>query len=673
MYLVRLVTLTALAAVATAPLGAQGIPRGATSRGTATVANAPRFMVANPFAFAPADSAPAVAIGTSMRDEMKGSRRSGLRVVEQSQMNDALKQYGYPMDAILSPALATTLAKNIQARVLVTSTMAKGEGRPLRRYGPAGRRQRRRGQCRHAHPGCRARAREAFGKQRGPGAGARGRSRSPTPRPASTSGPPSPTRRSTPPTRRSRACPTMAWLDFCLAQIAKDKKAPRAEVVKHLQAAVKGDPAEPAGLDRAGRPQYQAANDTANTLVAFKQMLRVAPTNQKLREELFKYFLPVGTPGDGARGSGRGAQARSVQRRSVRPEEQRLSLPQRLQVRGGCAGDHVRHRLHQGRHALLHQDLAPPPPRERSRTPSGCSSGPRPASRKYPDNLTLLGYLNRAYAMRADGQRGRGHEPIIAEGHHRGGPGARGRSGPDRTAQRVPRHRQHQRIYRCGAPLKPRAAGKEALPFLEFAIKHGDAQAKENAAALLYTGRAPLLQEPQDLEGAAELLRHGGSGCEPDGQGVSGGELSAGPGNAVSGAGQDRPEAEKTEVLRRGQAGAGPAGRGRLSALTAGRTVNPEAAEKNLGIIKQYKPRVASMLKAYCKGGKAAQDVAPTAARDFSPGIARVRRSLGCFAPRDEAALRVPSARRRHAVLLWLRRFRRLRRPPIFRPRVLGL
>ena len=43
-------------------------------------------------------------------------------------MNDALTQYGYPMDAILSPALATTLAKNIQARFLVSSTMAKGEG-----------------------------------------------------------------------------------------------------------------------------------------------------------------------------------------------------------------------------------------------------------------------------------------------------------------------------------------------------------------------------------------------------------------------------------------------------------------------------------------------------------------------------------------------------------------
>jgi hypothetical protein len=30
--------------------------------------------------------------------------------------------------------------------------------------------------------------------------------------------------------------------------------------------------------------------------------------------------------------------------------------------------------------------------------------------------------------------------------------------------------------------------------------------------------------------------------------------------------------------------------------------VNPEAVDKNLGIIKKYKPRIASMLKAYCKG-----------------------------------------------------------------------
>ena len=52
--------------------------------------------------------------------------------------------------------------------------------------------------------------------------------------------------------------------------------------------------------------------------------------------------------------------------------------------------------------------------------------------------------------------------------------------------------------------------------------------------------------------------------------------------------------------MRPGQAGGGAAGEAE-TALTAGQRSNPEAVDKNLGIIKQYKPRVASMLKAYCK------------------------------------------------------------------------
>ena len=126
MYLFRLVTLAALSGALTVPLAAQGIPRNA-ARSTVNVA--PRFMVANPFAFAPADSAPAVAIGTGLREEMKGVVGRDFQVVEQQQMNDALTQYGYPKDAILSPALAATLAKNIQARYIVTSTLAKAQGK----------------------------------------------------------------------------------------------------------------------------------------------------------------------------------------------------------------------------------------------------------------------------------------------------------------------------------------------------------------------------------------------------------------------------------------------------------------------------------------------------------------------------------------------------------------
>ena len=92
-----------------------------------------------------------------------------------------------------------------------------------------------------------------------------------------------------------KTLPNHGLAEYCLALLAQDKKAPREEIVKHLQASAKGDPLS-LPVWTALATQYQAANDTANTLVAFKQMLRVAPTNQKLREELFKYFLQSGHP-----------------------------------------------------------------------------------------------------------------------------------------------------------------------------------------------------------------------------------------------------------------------------------------------------------------------------------------------------------------------------------------
>jgi hypothetical protein len=52
MSLLRLVIIALFGGISAAPLAAQGIPRGA--RTSQTVANAPRLMVANPFAFATA-------------------------------------------------------------------------------------------------------------------------------------------------------------------------------------------------------------------------------------------------------------------------------------------------------------------------------------------------------------------------------------------------------------------------------------------------------------------------------------------------------------------------------------------------------------------------------------------------------------------------------------------
>jgi tetratricopeptide (TPR) repeat protein len=141
---------------------------------------------------------------------------------------------------------------------------------------------------------------------------------------------------------------------------------------------------------------------------------------------------------------------------------------------------------------------------------------------------------------------------------------------------------------------------KEAKPLLDLAIQNGDAEAKENAAALLYTGAAPLLQEPiQDYAGAAELLRSATKAANPQGKVYPAANYLLGLATLLQ-IPQIDPQAEKGKscdlakqekaMLEESEA-----------AFTAGQSANPEVSTRNLGIIKKYKPRVASMMKAYCK------------------------------------------------------------------------
>jgi tetratricopeptide (TPR) repeat protein len=595
MYLMRLVLIALIGVVSATPLVAQGIPRGAR---TQTVNTAPRLMVANPFAFAAADSANAVRIGSAAREKMKDIAGRNFSVVEQTQMNDALKQYGYPVDAILSPALATTLAKNIQARVIMTGTMARGnggrtivtarltgvnddagnvvtltqgQGQPLQDFGKK-----------------LAAALEPAVKAL-PDAKACIDQRTTKPDKAADAA-----------NKATKTLPNHGLAQLCLAQIAMDKKAPRAQVVKHLQAAVKGDPLSlPAWTALA--TQYQQANDTANTLVAFKQMLRVAPTNQKLREELFKYFLQSGHP----------ETAREVADEGLKLDPYNADL---YDLKSNaclflsdfkCAVDALE--------TMYATDSTKADTLFYTKISAAAAEGEKPdtvrllkwaqiGTRKYPDNMTLLGYLNRAYALagpvdsvvavtsRIIAKDTTAVVPaleaaraLITPPAHASGAAPTGTNAGATRTDTVPRGRV-----------------KEAVPFIEFAIKHGDAQAKENAAALLYTGAAPLLQEPQDLEGATELLRMAVQSANPSGKVYPAANYLLGLATLFQVPKID-PQAEKQKScdLARQEEGLLLAAD---SALTAGRPVNPEAVDKNLDIIKKYKPRIASMLKAYCKG-----------------------------------------------------------------------
>jgi tetratricopeptide (TPR) repeat protein len=572
MFLFRLVTLAVVGSAVLSPLAAQGIPRGARAS-QQTVNASPRFMVANPFAFASADSAPAVKIGSGMREEMKDVVGRDYQVIEQTQMNDALKQYGYPIDAILSPALATTLAKNIQARFIVSSTLNKAEGG---RFTVTARMAGVNDDAGNVvtlvqNPN---ETPEAFGKRLSealaPAVKSLADAKSCVEQRTA-----KPDKAADAANKALKTLPNNGLAEYCLALLAQDKKAPREEVVKHLQAATKGDPLS-LPVWTALATQYQAANDTAHTLEAFKQMLRVAPTNQKLREELFKYFLQSGHPETALQVADEGLKLDPYNADLYDLKSNACLFLSDFK----CAVDALE--------TLYATDSTKADTLFFTKISAAAGEGEKPDTarllkwsqtgvRKYPDNPTLLGYLNKAYTL--SGQT----DSVVS---------VTNRLMAKDTSAVVPALSAAKALIDAKRP-------KEAVPFLDFAIKHGDPQAKENAAALLYTGAAPLLQQPQDLQGAAELLRMAVAAANPQGK--------VGPAaNYLLGLAtlfqvpQIDPQAEKgksCDLAKQEEALLGEA----ETALTAGRNANPEAVDKNLGIITKYKPRVAAMQKAYCK------------------------------------------------------------------------
>lgn len=600
MSLFRLVTVAVVGGLLASPVAAQGIPRTARSS-TATANAAPRFMVANPFAFDPADSAPAVKIGSSLRDEMKNVAGHDYQVVEQSQMNEALKQYGYPIDAILSPALAITLAKNIQARFVVNSTISKGNGgrftvtaRLVGVNDDAGN-----VVTVTQNPN---ETPEAFGKRLAdalqPAVKSLADSKACIEQRTAKAD-----KAADAANKAIKTVPNNGLAEYCLALLAQDKKAARGEIVKHLQASAKGDPLS-LPVWTALATQYQQANDTANTLVAFKEMLRVAPTNQKLREELFKYFLQSGHPETALEVADQGLKldpynadlydlksnaclflsdfkcAVDALETLYATDSTKADTLFFTKVAAAAAEPAVPDTAKLLKLARTQADTQ----KVRAEAAAGgvadtarLKKWAQIGVRKYPDNPTLLGYLNKAYTL--TGQT----DSVIA---------VTNRLMAKDTTDVVPALSAAKALIDAKRP-------KEAVPFVDFAIKHGDAQAKENAAALLYTGAAPLLQQPQDLQGAAELLRMAVSAANPQGK--------VGPAaNYLLGLAtlfqvpQIDPQAEKQKSCDLAKQEETLLGEAETS-LTAGRAVNQEAVDKNLGIIKQYKPRVASMLKAYCK------------------------------------------------------------------------
>jgi tetratricopeptide (TPR) repeat protein len=339
----------------------------------------------------------------------------------------------------------------------------------------------------------------------------------------------------------------------------------------------------------------------------------VAPTNQKLREELFKYFLQ----------SGHSETALKVADEGLKLDPNNAELydlkSNACLFLGNfkCAVDALE--------TMYATDSTKADTLFFTKISAAAAEGENPDNvrllkwsqvgvRKYPNNPTLLGYLNKAYTLsgQTDSVISVTNRIIAKDTTETGVIAALAAAqslivAPDSApkAQDSATSTPAAGAPAAGAPLPnttstrftPRP--KEAVPFLEFVIKHGDAQRKEQAAALLYTGAAPLLQQPQDLAGAEELLRMSVKTANPTGKVYPAANYLLGLATLFQ-VPQIDPLAEKQkscELAQQEQAKLAASD----SALTAGRSVNPEAVDKNLGIIKKYEPRIKSMLKAYCK------------------------------------------------------------------------
>jgi tetratricopeptide (TPR) repeat protein len=255
--------------------------------------NLPRLLVANPHTFVAGDSAAAVRVGTGLRDKLEAIADKWYQIITRAQMNDALLQYGYPPDAILPPLVARQLATQLQARAIVLGTLNRGEGG---RVSVESRLLARNDQTGFIVTSAQAAGQsfEDFGARAGEAL-----------KGAFTALPDAiacmdqlaslPDKAVEAANKALKSQPNHGLASMCMAQIALAKKAPVDEVLKHYKGATNGDRLS---VEAWGGllGQYQAKGDTTSIIETYKQLILVAPNNQKVVEEAVRFFVVAGQP-----------------------------------------------------------------------------------------------------------------------------------------------------------------------------------------------------------------------------------------------------------------------------------------------------------------------------------------------------------------------------------------
>lgn len=480
MRVARLFTLVSFASGMWAGLSAQ-IPTRRPSSQTAT-SSAPRLLVGNPHSFTPQDSAPSVAMGEGIRSRLDKVVNTQFRVVTRAEMNEALKQFGYPPDAILGQLPLRALAQSLNAKVLVVSTISKDAGG---KYSITSR-----------MAGLNDDAGNVVTLSQAPGqaAGDLGAKVAESFTTAVKAWPDAkacvdqsklaPEKAVASAKKALAAMPTNGLANFCLGSItlARGKKADSAEAMTYFQAAVKGDPLTlPAWTNLAAG--YEAAGDTTRTIDALKQMLLIAPTNQPLRELAFKKFLSYGRPevAEGVADDGLKLDPNNVDLLELRANARAFrenysgALDDLEQI---VALDSARADSSFYVKYLVFASQRP----DTARLVKFSSA----ALRKFPQNLSLQKQVVGAYA-----QVGLNDSLLVALNTLV----SRDTASAVGFALQQAKALQDAKNY------------KGSDPFVAFVAHYGDAQAKDGAAAFMLQGVTPMLQPPQNWQGLADSTR----------------------------------------------------------------------------------------------------------------------------------------------------------------------
>jgi tetratricopeptide (TPR) repeat protein len=371
-----------------------------------------------------------------------------------------------------------------------------------------------------------------------------------------------------------RRVPNHGLANFCLAQIAIGKQENPSVIIPLLDKAVAGDPQSlPAWTDLA--TQYEALGDSAKVIEAFQQMLLIAPTNQQLRETAIRLFNQYGQPDA----------AVDIAKNGLELDPTNADLWDLLSnayaVSGNFGGaidaleqvyqnDSTKADSLYFLKVMVFADEQPDTARLLKWARIGVD--------KYPTNVNLLGFLAKGYGLVGELDSALAVTSRLLE--------------IDPT--NIPTTLSVMKVFADGR------RAPDAMPLIDIVLGSEDEQAKQSAAVILTNGALPLLQEPQDLEGAAAITRKAIALT-----GTSNAQLAT-TANYVLGIAtflqvpklDPQAEQEKScDIARQMDA----LMKESEVALGLGRDTNPQQAGVYEGYLRQYKPRVASMITAYCR------------------------------------------------------------------------